>query len=678
MPSLTPTAADDEKIIIDSSSSSQEQYQDEEEEDYYSKQQQQQQQQQQQRQQVSDDSFEKHQHQPDKKKENSSCSKLSAKANNKACKSTSSASTSADNLSLQQQEQHVAVPRAAEAASSSSSSEKEEEEDQPRDEQGSAADIVNQQDEAITEDSTSPPTTNAAGTASSPMKEQEMMMTEDDQKPKAEQNLAWNVASTTGRGQGGRRSTRHQEGGRSRRSEAMAKKAAESLGINTSSQTISESTTTAGNYQAKNKGEGGNLTEDTEKNLFEDDNKPKQESDDSNIPRSLTPSSPESSIVREPSSHFVSGEMAAPAFTHYPSTNNSDVVSTPMNTGGSSRDHPKDAFRQERDDGPSYFPPESTRPGAVSAMGRPFGSLPAWQRRRNNPESTTAAPLCMTADADHDIVTAEAVDEEAVVHAEDVQLDNRSRNKRMIIICSLIALVVVLISVVSVLVIMADDNNNDDDDPPLIDPRCLKDYRDINIVVHCKCFNTTEFYTPTLNEDERNFYNHFRNDLVTAGAFISKDVKMSSCLPQNQAILEIAAVNRNGVSTRTATEVINMIFFLDSHLLVDVYGIVLFYILMDGDNWEHQDNWLEHYDFCQYFGVECTVAGTIAGIVLPGNGLAGTLPTETSLMMRNLYILDLSQNKGIYGTLPAEIMRNLMKLRTYTRRLISGVIRHIN
>jgi hypothetical protein len=185
-----------------------------------------------------------------------------------------------------------------------------------------------------------------------------------------------------------------------------------------------------------------------------------------------------------------------------------------------------------------------------------------------------------------------------------------------------------------------------------IDPRCLKDDGEINIVRHCNCFKTTKHYTPTLNEDELIFYNQIKNE----------SLEITSCSPHNQVLLEIASVNRKRLNTSTI-EIFNELSFKPS--FTELYGIILFYILMDGDNWENQDNWLKSYNYCRFFGVECTSLGRITGIILPRNGLAGTLPTETSSIMRNLFVLDLSQNKGIYGILPAEIIEIATKLRTY-------------
>ena len=437
----------------------------------------------------------------------------------------------------------------------------------------------------------------------------------DNQEPRAE-DLALNVAT-------GRQSRRaRRQGGP--RNEAMAKKAAEILG-------------TTNKIQAT-KVEVG-IAEEMES--FED--KLQEESDDSERKESSRPSL-ESSLFREPSQFMIAAQVPTPPIlpalpSIHPHSKNNNVASTPMNTGVPS-DPKAELFRQRA--GHSSVFSDPTSPGAVPALGRAFG---AWERPNARP---TTAPLSMAADG---IVTAETVDEEAVVYAEDVQWDNRARNKRMIIICALIALLVVVLVSVIIYVMNSEDDND----------RCSKDHGEINIVVHCKCFNTAEFYIQTLDDDELDFYQQFVNHPV---AGIPEEMEMNSCLPRNQAVLEVAAVNRNGLNASKATEVIDR-FSLDDLLFEDVFGIVLFYILMDGDNWEKQDNWLQTFDYCLYHGVRCTFAGRISSIALPRNGLAGTLPVETTGMMRNLYVLNLSDNEGIHGTLPTEITGNLTKLRTY-------------
>jgi hypothetical protein len=121
----------------------------------------------------------------------------------------------------------------------------------------------------------------------------------------------------------------------------------------------------------------------------------------------------------------------------------------------------------------------------------------------------------------------------------------------------------------------------------------------------------------------------------------------------------MASFKRKNITLNTVEEVKAQAFF-DGFL--QLYGIILFYVQMDGDTWESNKNWLETYNFCQWFGVTCSSTARIFGLSLRSNGLAGTLPNELHLLS-NLFELDLSHNKRVYGTLPAKFMAKSDKLR---------------
>jgi hypothetical protein len=254
-------------------------------------------------------------------------------------------------------------------------------------------------------------------------------------------------------------------------------------------------------------------------------------------------------------------------------------------------------------------------------------------------------------------VTAKAVDNaEAVFYAEDVELDNSARNKRLMVYCAVIGVMVAIIAVSLGVFLERGDSSEGEDG----DPRCMLDPGLFSVVVNCKCFNTTELYIETLSHEEINFYhdisdklkNKLHPDTDTGGG-------ISSCSPHNQAVLEMASFKRKNITLNTVEEVKAQAFF-DGFL--QLYGIILFYVQMDGDTWESNKNWLETYNFCQWFGVTCSSTARIFGLSLRSNGLAGTLPNELHLLS-NLFELDLSHNKGVYGTLPAKFMAKSDKLR---------------
>jgi hypothetical protein len=254
-------------------------------------------------------------------------------------------------------------------------------------------------------------------------------------------------------------------------------------------------------------------------------------------------------------------------------------------------------------------------------------------------------------------VTAKAVDNaEAVFYAEDVELDNSARNKRLMVYCAVIGVMVAIIAVSLGVFLERGDSSEGEDG----DPRCMLDPGLFSVVVNCKCRNTTELYTETLSPEEIYFYHdtsaqlktHLPPDTDTGGG-------ISSCSPHNQAVLEIASFKRKGFTVSDIAEAKAQAFF-DGAL--QLYGIILFYVQMDGDTWENKDNWLENYNFCQWFGVICSSRARIFALSLRSNGLAGTLPNDLYLLS-NLFELDLSHNKGVYGTLPAKFMAKSDKLR---------------
>ena len=62
---------------------------------------------------------------------------------------------------------------------------------------------------------------------------------------------------------------------------------------------------------------------------------------------------------------------------------------------------------------------------------------------------------------------------------------------------------------------------------------------------------------------------------------------MSSCSPQNQAVLEIASFKRKGLNATFVKEGRNLIYVAG---ILQLYSLILFYIQeMDGDSWENNE-----------------------------------------------------------------------------------------
>jgi hypothetical protein len=303
--------------------------------------------------------------------------------------------------------------------------------------------------------------------------------------------------------------------------------------------------------------------------------------------------------------------------------------------------------RQDNED--EYEQEQEATPGAVQVAGMTSDNNPG--QRRSSLLSRSKSSLFMSA---HGMVTAEAVDGEVVCYAEDVELDNSARNTRLMVYCAVVGAMVVSVAVLLGVLLTRDTSPSDGD------PRCKLEPGEVNVVVNCKCRNTTELYIESLSTEEISMHYELLETLSLHEMFSAyTDVEMSSCSQRNQAVLEMASFKRKGLNPEIAKAAKAE---LDFDGMLQMYGIFLFYIQMDGDIWENKENWLEGFNYCGWFGVTCSSALRIASLVLRSNGLAGTLPNEMHLFS-NLIELDLSDNKGIYGPLPAEFMSKARRLR---------------
>jgi len=112
---------------------------------------------------------------------------------------------------------------------------------------------------------------------------------------------------------------------------------------------------------------------------------------------------------------------------------------------------------------------------------------------------------------------------------------------------------------------------------------------------------------------------------------------ISSCSPRNQALVWISS----GVGAQlTKTE------------RKQKFALAIIYASLGGSQWNNSTNWLANEDVCTWYGVSCTQE-YVTELVLDGNNLLGTLPSELSLLER-LQFLMVARNK-ISGPMPVSL-----------------------
>ena len=84
-------------------------------------------------------------------------------------------------------------------------------------------------------------------------------------------------------------------------------------------------------------------------------------------------------------------------------------------------------------------------------------------------------------------------------------------------------------------------------------------------------------------------------------------------------------------------------------------ALVALYNAADGENWIGRRNWLTGAPLSAWHGVTTNDLGQVTGLVLEDNNLKGTLPSRLG-DLRSLSVLDLSNNFGLTGPLPASLV----------------------
>ena len=84
-------------------------------------------------------------------------------------------------------------------------------------------------------------------------------------------------------------------------------------------------------------------------------------------------------------------------------------------------------------------------------------------------------------------------------------------------------------------------------------------------------------------------------------------------------------------------------------------ALIALYNAADGGNWTGRRNWLTSVPVSNWHGVTTNDLGQITGLVLQDNNLDGTLPSRLG-DLRSLSVLDLSNNPGLTGPLPASLV----------------------
>ncbi len=87
---------------------------------------------------------------------------------------------------------------------------------------------------------------------------------------------------------------------------------------------------------------------------------------------------------------------------------------------------------------------------------------------------------------------------------------------------------------------------------------------------------------------------------------------------------------------------------------VERSALIALYNAADGGNWTERDNWLTGAPLSIWHGVATNDSGQVTGLDLEDNNLKGTLPSRLS-DLRSLSVLDLSNNAGLTGPLPASL-----------------------
>ena len=240
-------------------------------------------------------------------------------------------------------------------------------------------------------------------------------------------------------------------------------------------------------------------------------------------------------------------------------------------------------------------------------------------------------------------------DVETVVYAKNVK---KVMFKRNLIYVTVVGLVVIVVTVTLSLVLSGRREDKG------VDPRCLipiEDMTHADVPIICMCRNTTKDFLDRLEPDEWEVYDYLKN-LVQAEGIMDPDLEFEadSCLPENQYLVISANFKSYG---RTKEQ----IFQGKPDSLFQVYAILMIYLRMGGVHWTRSEGWLEKTNVCSFTGVDCLFLRTTSVVSLPNNNLVGSIPSEIAYVT-SLRTLDLSNNPGITGTIPPDVISKFRSL----------------
>jgi hypothetical protein len=234
-------------------------------------------------------------------------------------------------------------------------------------------------------------------------------------------------------------------------------------------------------------------------------------------------------------------------------------------------------------------------------------------------------------------------DAETIFYAEEVQHANSKRRSTLAVIIAVTLCVLALALFFSL----------DGDPCRYDDERCCVPREELQlpdqIPLMCHCFNTTEGIYDNFTDVNLGVYTFMKNYAVRLGIMDAETMDSldpNGCLIEIQLLLTIALTDRWGV---------DYVDFLEApaSVISNVFALGYMFISMSGIDWHQNEGWYKSVDICNWFGVDCLFLETLSEVLLPENGLTGTLPTEIQFL-ESLRHLDLSGNLNVTGSIPSE------------------------
>ena len=107
--------------------------------------------------------------------------------------------------------------------------------------------------------------------------------------------------------------------------------------------------------------------------------------------------------------------------------------------------------------------------------------------------------------------------------------------------------------------------------------------------------------------------------------------------------------------------------------VADLVALISLYKDTDGPNWNNNTNWLSETPVGEWYGVSTDSNGRVVVLILSGNGLSGTIPSELA-NLASLQTLQLDSNQ-LSGGIPSELgnLASLETLRLYQNQLSGGI-----